>query len=67
MNAYSKVENARKSTRPTAMYYIEKLTENFIEFHGDRYFGDDGAIVGGIAILNGIPVTVIGMERGSDL
>jgi len=67
MNAYTKVENARKSTRPTALYYIKKLTENFVEFHGDRYFGDDGAIVGGIATLNGMPVTVIGMERGASL
>ena len=67
MNAYTKVENARKSTRPTALYYIKKLTENSVEFHGDRYFGDDGAIVGGIATLNGMPVTVIGMERGASL
>ncbi len=67
MNAYTKVENARKSNRPTALYYIEKLTDNFVEFHGDRYYGDDGAIVGGIATLNGIAVTVIGMERGTSL
>ena len=46
--------------------YIDALFENFIEFHGDRYFKDDGAIIGGIAEFHGIPVTVIGQEKGKD-
>ena len=44
--------------------YIDALFENFMEFHGDRYFKDDGAIIGGIAEFHGIPVTVIGQEKG---
>lgn len=45
---------------------IEQVFTDFIELHGDRLFGDDLAVVGGIAKLNGIPVTVIGQQRGKD-
>ena len=55
---------SRKADRPTALDYIEELFEDFTEFHGDRYFGDDGAIVGGIASFRGMPVTVIGQQKG---
>lgn len=55
---------SRKSDRPTALDYIEKIFDDFMEFHGDRYFKDDGAIVGGIAMFHGIPVTVIGQQKG---
>lgn len=55
---------SRSSGRPTALDYIEELFDDFLEFHGDRYFGDDGAIVGGIASYKGIPVTVIGQQKG---
>ena len=48
------------------MDYIETIFDDFMEFHGDRYFGDDGAIVGGIATFRGIPVTVIGQEKGKN-
>ncbi len=67
MEAYSRVLNARKSQRPMGGFYIQNIFENFIEMHGDKRFGDDGAIVGGIAELNGIPVTVIAMERGQSI
>ena len=55
---------SRKSDRPTARDYIEKIFDDFMEFHGDRYFKDDGAIAGGIAMFHGIPVTVIGQQKG---
>ena len=67
MEAYSRVLNARKSQRPMGGYFINAIFDNFIEMHGDKRFGDDGAIVGGIAALGGIPITVIAMERGQSI
>lgn len=61
---YERVKLARLSSRPTGMDYIRHIFTNFIEFHGDRRFADDAAIVGGIARLNGRPVTVIAIEKG---
>ncbi len=58
------VHQSRKAGRLMASDYIDALFEDFIELHGDRYFGDDGAIIGGIATYCGMPVTVIGQERG---
>ncbi|MCD8015703.1 MAG: acetyl-CoA carboxylase, carboxyltransferase subunit beta [Lachnospiraceae bacterium] len=58
------VHQARKTGRLVASDYIRFLFKDFIELHGDRYFGDDAAIVGGIATYCGIPVTVIGQDRG---
>lgn len=58
---------ARKIERPSAREFIEKLFDDFMEFHGDRYFADDGAVVGGIALFDGIPVTVIGIQKGHSL
>ena len=58
---------ARQIDRPSAKQFIDEMFENFMEFHGDRMFGDDGAIVGGIASLNGMPVTVIGIQKGHTL
>ncbi|MCS1351615.1 acetyl-CoA carboxylase carboxyltransferase subunit alpha [Mechercharimyces sp. CAU 1602] len=66
LNAWQKVQIARHSHRPTTKDYIEKIFTNFMEFHGDRLYGDDPAIMGGIAKLDGLPVTVIGHERGKD-
>lgn len=63
-NAWESVKLSRKSDRPVASDYIQALFENFMEFHGDRYFQDDPAIIGGIAEFHGIPVTVIGQEKG---
>lgn len=65
--SYERVKKARDGKRPSGRFYIERMTESFLEFHGDRRFGDDGAIVGGIAYLGGIPVTVIAMERGDTI
>ncbi len=64
MGAYDKVQAARAKGRPTAMNYIENIFTDFQELHGDRRFGDDGAIVGGIGRLCGVPVTVIAQEKG---
>ena len=66
MSAYEKVQAARGKGRETGLGYIEHIFTDFIELHGDRRFGDDAAIVGGIARLRGRPVTVIAMERGKD-
>ena len=62
--AWEKVLLARKPERPKALDYIQEIFDDFIEFHGDRSFSDDKAIIGGIATLNKIPVTVIGEQKG---
>lgn len=67
VNAYEKVVTARSSDRPMGGYYINRMIDNFIEFHGDRRFGDDAAIIGGIGYINEKPVTVIAMERGNTI
>jgi acetyl-CoA carboxylase carboxyl transferase subunit alpha len=61
------VKLARHQERLTSLDYFEKIFTDFQEFHGDRLFGDDPAIVGGIANLAGKPVTVIGIQKGNDL
>lgn len=63
---WDRVQIARLPNRPTTLDYIPYLFENFFECHGDRTFADDEAIVGGIAKFNGLPVTVIGHQRGKD-
>lgn len=67
MSAYDKVLLARAKGRPTGLSYIEAIFEDFIELHGDRRFADDPAIVGGLASLDGMPVTVIAIEKGGDM
>jgi acetyl-CoA carboxylase carboxyl transferase subunit alpha len=67
MTAYERLKTARANGRPTAVAYIDGLLEDAIELHGDRRFGDDAAIVAGIASLSGIPVTYIAIEKGVDL
>lgn len=63
-DAWEKVLISRKKGRPTGMDYLQELFPNFLEFHGDRYFGDDPAIVGGLAEFFGMPVTVIAQCKG---
>lgn len=58
------VQLARHPERPTTLDYIARIFENFVELHGDHFFGDDPAIVGGLAQLDGRGVMVIGLERG---
>jgi acetyl-CoA carboxylase carboxyl transferase subunit alpha len=62
--AWERVSLARMVERPTALDYIEKIFDSFIEFHGDRYFSDDAAVVAGVALLNGDPVTIIAHQKG---
>ena len=63
-DAWERVQRSRRKDRPVASEYMERLFTNFIEFHGDRAFGDDLAIIGGVADFHGIPVTVIAQEKG---
>ena len=63
--AWDIVMLARDSQRPKAKDYIENIVDDFIEFHGDRCFGDDKSIIAGIGRINGIAVTIIGQEKGS--
>ena len=67
ITAWDKVTLARQLDRPKALDYINSLFEDFIELHGDRNFGDDKSIVGGIATLDGKPVTVIGEQKGKNV
>lgn len=64
LTAYERVKLARDAKRPTGLDYLRHIFAGFIELHGDRCYRDDPAIVGGIARLNGRPVTVIAMEKG---
>ena len=61
---YDRVKQARDSSRPTGLDYVRNIFKGFLELHGDRCFADDTAIVGGIARLDGNPVTVIAIEKG---
>ncbi len=61
------VLNARSTSRPTALFYINNIFPDFFELHGDRCFGDDPSIVAGIAHLRDKPVTVIGIEKGTNI
>lgn len=65
-SAWDTVLLSRKADRPVATDYINALFDGFMEFHGDRYYKDDGAVVGGIALFHGMPVTVIGQEKGKN-
>lgn len=67
MSAWEKVKSVRNIRRPASVDYIEEIFDEFIELHGDRCYRDDPAIVGGIASLDGQPVTVIGIHKGKDL
>lgn len=63
-DAWEKVQISRQKDRPVGSDYIQMLCTDFLEFHGDRCFGDDPAILGGIGRIGGIPVTVIAQEKG---
>lgn len=64
LSPWEKVLVARDNKRPSAEDYIEKLFDGFIRLHGDRYYKDDPAVVGGIALFHGKPVTVIAQVKG---
>lgn len=67
LTPWQKVQLARHPNRPYALDYINLLTTDFLEMHGDRSFGDDAAIVGGIARFRGEPVVVIGHQKGRNI
>ncbi|PAF21717.1 acetyl-CoA carboxylase carboxyl transferase subunit alpha [Terribacillus saccharophilus] len=64
LKPWDRVQMARHAERPTTLDYVEQLFTDFLEFHGDRYYGDDAAIVAGIAKYKGRPVTIVGHQRG---
>lgn len=67
MNAWEKVQKARRVDRPTSVDYIDSIFDDFIELHGDRQYKDDAAIIGGIGKLQDIPVTIIAQEKGKNI
>jgi len=67
MSAYEKVTAARAKGRSTAADYIREIFSHFTEMHGDRRFGDDKSVIAGIARLDTLPVTVIGIEKGRNI
>lgn len=66
INAWDRVLLSRRKNRPVGSDYIRMLFQDFTEFHGDRLYGDDPAIIGGIAYFKGQPVTVIAQEKGTN-
>ncbi len=66
-STWRRVELARHPDRPYSLDYIQRIFDDFTEMHGDRYHGDDAAIVGGIGFLNGRPVTIIANQKGRTL
>lgn len=67
MTAWEHLEWVKAKDRPTIRDYIPLIFDSFLELHGDRLYGDDPAIVGGVALFHGVPVTVIGQVKGHNL
>ena len=66
-DAWQRVERARHPDRPNALQYIDKMSERYFELHGDRAFGDDPALVGGIATIGGVHFTFLGQQKGHNM
>ncbi|MEX2089385.1 MAG: acetyl-CoA carboxylase carboxyltransferase subunit alpha [Bacteroidota bacterium] len=66
LTRWQRVQLARHPDRPYTLDYIHLMLEDFVELHGDRHFGDDKAIIGGLGTLGGDPVVVIGHQKGRD-
>ena len=66
LSRWQRVQLARHPDRPFTLDYIEMMTKDFIELHGDRHYGDDKAIVGGFASLDDFKVMIIGHQKGRD-
>ena len=62
--AYEIVKKARSSGRYTGIDFIKGIFNHFFELHGDRRYADDSAVIGGVAYLDNMPVTVIAIEKG---
>ncbi len=65
-SGWDRVLLSRMNDRPVGSDYIRELFTDFIEFHGDRYYADDKAIIGGVALFRGMPVTVIAQAKGTN-
>ena len=65
--AWEHIEIVRNNKRPNINDYISMIFDDFIELHGDRFYGDDAAIKGGIAVFQGMPITLIGMVKGKNI
>jgi len=66
LQPWNRVQIARHQMRPTTLDYIDELFTDFMEFHGDRYYGDDEAIVTGIGMFQNQPITIVGHQRGKN-
>ena len=66
LTRWQRVQLARHPERPYTLDYIDMMAEDFIELHGDRYFADDKAMVGGLATIDGESVMIIGQQKGRD-
>jgi len=64
LTGWQKVQLSRHPERPYTLFYIEQMCKKFVELHGDRYFGDDKAIVGGLGNIDGTNVVIIGHQKG---
>jgi len=64
LTRWQRTQLSRHFNRPTFLDYVERLFTDFVEFHGDRKFGDDPAVVGGLAYFQGTPVVVVGQQKG---
>ena len=67
LDAWQVSQVARHPQRPYTLDYIERIFSDFHELHGERYFGDDPAIVSGLARLDGKPIVIIGHQKGRDI
>ncbi len=66
-DTWEKVQLARRIDRPNTLDYIDLICEEFVELHGDRHYGDDPAMIGGIGTIEGRAITFIGHQRGKNL
>ena len=64
LTGWQKVQLSRHPERPYTLFYIQKMCDKFIELHGDRYYKDDKAIVGGIGSIDGQTVVILGHQKG---
>lgn len=64
LKPWDRVQVARHQQRPTSLDYTNRILENFIEFHGDRFYRDDAAVIAGVGFFHGQPVTIVGHQRG---
>jgi len=65
LNGWQKVQLSRHPERPYTSFYIDQMTTKFVELHGDRYFKDDKAIIGGIAKIGNQTVVIMGQQKGN--